>query len=47
VRRAVGDLAEAFSVADGGAWFYIEIDSGFPFENVRALIESVGRLRGL
>jgi hypothetical protein len=45
VRRAVAGLAETFAVADGGAWFYIEIDSGFPFENVRALIESVGRLR--
>jgi hypothetical protein len=46
VRREVDRLAEIFDVAAGGAWFYIEIDAGFPFENVRALIESVARLRG-
>lgn len=45
VRREVRRLADAFAVMDGGAWFYIEIDSGFPFENVQALIESVGMLR--
>jgi len=47
VRQAVERLAGVFAVAGGGAWFYIEIDSGFPFESVQALIESVGRLRGL
>jgi uroporphyrinogen decarboxylase len=46
VRRAVYGLAETFSVADGGGWFYVEIDSGFPFENVKALIETIGMLRG-
>ena len=46
VRSAVLKLAEEFSVSDGGAWFYIEIDSGFPFENSEALIETIGRLRG-
>jgi hypothetical protein len=25
----------------------VEIDSGFPFENVQALIETIGELRGL
>ncbi|MBI5084419.1 MAG: hypothetical protein HZB13_07470 [Acidobacteria bacterium] len=46
VRCAVNHLAEAFRVADGGAWFYVEIDSGFPFSNVEALIQSIARLRG-
>ena len=47
VRREVYRLAETFSVADGGAWFYVEIDAGFPFANVKALIETIGELRGL
>ena len=46
VRQAVLDLAETFRVRDGGAWFYVEIDNGFPFENVRALVETIAELRG-
>jgi uroporphyrinogen decarboxylase len=46
VRRTVLDLAEAFDVGDGGSWFYVEIDNGFRFDNVRALIETIGELRG-
>jgi hypothetical protein len=33
-------------MAGGGTWFYVEIDSGFPFENVQALIETIAALRG-
>jgi uroporphyrinogen decarboxylase len=47
VSQEVYRLAEVFHLAEGGGWFYIEIDSGFPWENVQALIETVGRLRGL
>jgi hypothetical protein len=47
VRAAVGALSEEFQLAEGGGWFYIEIDSGFPWANVEALIGEVGRLRGL
>jgi uroporphyrinogen decarboxylase len=46
VRTAVLKLAEEFSVSCGGAWFYVEIDGGFPFENIEALVETIGRLRG-
>jgi hypothetical protein len=45
VRAAVHQLAETFRVADGGAWFYVEIDSGFPFANIEALVESIAALR--
>jgi hypothetical protein len=45
VRATVLRLAETFRMDEGGAWFYIEIDNGFPFENVRALIETVAELR--
>ena len=47
VRSAVLKLVDIFSMAEGGSWFYVEIDSGFPFENVQALIETIGELRGL
>jgi len=47
VRKTVRRLADEFRMAEGGGWFYIEIDSGFPWDNVKALIEEVGRLRGV
>jgi hypothetical protein len=46
VKYNVRKLVETFSMHAGGSWFYVEIDSGFPFENVRALIETIGELRG-
>ncbi len=45
VRQAVRELAELFRVGEGGAWFYVEIDAGFPFANVEALLETIGHLR--
>jgi hypothetical protein len=39
-------LGEEFSISDGGAWLYVEIDSGFPLQNIVALVETIGRLRG-
>lgn len=46
VRSALLKLAEEFTVSRGGAWFYVEIDGGFPFENIEALVETIGQLRG-
>jgi hypothetical protein len=46
VRAYVHDLCETFGTLDGGSWLYIEIDPGFPFENVRALFETAMELRG-
>ncbi len=45
VRRYVSMLAEIFEVDRGGAWFYVEVDRGFPFENVAALTEAIAELR--
>jgi hypothetical protein len=45
LRAAVAQLAETFRAGDG-AWVYVEIDAGFPWANVEALIESTGRWRG-
>jgi len=41
VREAVLLENEIFKPRDGGAWFYIEPDTGFPFENIKTQIETV------
>jgi uroporphyrinogen-III decarboxylase len=46
VRAEVRRLADEFRVAEGGGWFYVEIDAGFPLANVEALIAEIGALRG-
>lgn len=47
--RMVRDLVmreyEVFRMMDGGAWFYIEADNGFPFENLETLVNTIGMLR--
>lgn len=45
VKRWVDTTSEAFDVKNGGSWFYIEIDDGFPYENTEALFEAVDRNR--
>ncbi|HZU25103.1 MAG TPA: uroporphyrinogen decarboxylase family protein [Bryobacteraceae bacterium] len=45
VDRYVRELAETFDVGRGGAWFYVEVDRGFPFENIVALTKAVSSLR--
>jgi len=45
VRRYVSTLAEIFEVERGGAWFYVEVDRGFPFDNVLALVSTIAELR--
>ncbi|MCX6623490.1 MAG: hypothetical protein NTY38_20975 [Acidobacteria bacterium] len=47
VRRYVEMLAGQFRPEQGGSWFYVEIDAGFPFANVEALTTSIAALRGL
>ena len=41
VRELVLTINETFRPKDGGSWFYIEADTGFPFENIKALVETV------
>ena len=41
VRREVERVARAFRRPEGGAWWYIEIDAGFPWPNVEALFEAI------
>ena len=41
VREAVMLENEIFKPKDGGAWFYIEPDTGFPYNNFKTLVETV------
>ena len=41
VRELVLSINEVFKPRDGGSWFYIETDTGFPFENIEALVKTV------
>jgi hypothetical protein len=45
VEQYVAELAEIFEIERGGAWFYVEVDRGFPFDNVVALTRAISRLR--
>ncbi|MBQ8611291.1 MAG: hypothetical protein IJ412_06235 [Oscillospiraceae bacterium] len=46
VRDLVLREYDTFKMQDGGSWFYIEADNGFPFENLEALVNTVRELRG-
>lgn len=41
VRALVQKEYDIFRPDKGGAWFYIEVDNGMPFENVQALTEQI------
>lgn len=45
VRKAVQHAAKAFDVQNGGSWFYVETDHGFPLENIQALLDSIQKYR--
>jgi len=45
VRRAVDTAFEMFRPDMGGSWFYVEIDNGFPFENIEALVTAIAKYR--
>lgn len=45
VRKAVDSAVKVFKPELGGAWFYVEIDNGFPFENIEALVSSISKYR--
>lgn len=45
VREKVIETAEIFDVKNGGGWFYLEVDDGFPYENTKALFETVDEIR--
>jgi len=45
VKELVNREFETFHMMDGGAWFYVEADNGFPFANLEALIEAISLYR--
>ena len=45
IRRRIQDYAERYRAMRGGGIFYIEMENDAPFENVKALIESVHAYR--
>lgn len=45
VRRAVETAIDAYKPQNGGSWLYVEIDNGFPFENIKALFETIEKYR--
>ncbi len=45
VRDLVRREYDTFRVGDGGAWFYVEADNGFPYENIEALVTTIGQWR--
>ena len=45
VKDLVAREYETFRMQDGGAWFYVEADNGFPYENIVALVEAIKQYR--
>lgn len=45
VKKWVTTVSEDFDIKRGGSWYYIEIDDGFKYENIKALFETMDRLR--
>ncbi len=45
VRAYLRSLVDTFNPLSGGSWLYIEIDPGFPWENVKALFETAMDMR--
>jgi len=45
VRELVKREFETFRMYEGGSWFYIEADNGFPYANLEALVETIAQFR--
>jgi hypothetical protein len=46
IRDYVHRLIDTFDTINGGSWLYLEIDPGFPYENVETVFETAMELRG-
>jgi uroporphyrinogen decarboxylase len=46
VRAYLLQLIDEFDCLAGGSWLYLEVDPGFPWENVKAMFETAMELRG-
>ncbi len=45
IEKTIGNYAEKYHKMGGGAIFYVEIENDVPFENVKALLESINKYR--
>lgn len=45
VRELVKREFDTFKMMEGGSWFYVEADNGFPFENIEALVSTIAQWR--
>jgi uroporphyrinogen decarboxylase len=45
VRAYILKLVEEFDCLAGGSWLYLEVDPGFPWENVKSMFETAMELR--
>jgi len=45
VRDLVKREYDVFRMGEGGAWFYVEADNGFPYENIEALVRTIAQWR--
>ncbi len=46
VRDYLLRLVETFDCCSGGSWLYLEVDPGFPWENVEIMFETAAAMRG-
>ncbi len=47
VRETFHKMMKIFKPQNGGSWIYVEIDNGFPFENIVALVDEIEKYRGV
>ena len=45
IKRRIHGYNEIFRPAEGGSYFYLEMDNGFPYENIVAMAEAIGEIR--
>jgi len=45
VRDSIRRLVDEFETASGGSWLYLEVDPGFPWANIEAMVETAIALR--
>ena len=45
VRDLVEREFDVFRMLEGGSWFYVEADNGFPFANIKALVHAIAQRR--
>ena len=41
VKSLVEEEMKLFDIYNGGSWMYVEPDTGFPFENIKILVETI------